>query len=175
MMIGLIRVAKENRSVFLKKCINENNQRQHEIISFSTPHTKILRNIWIISKPRSHSTVLRSQLTFPWTTLTLQLHEQNLPKHPPDDKKFNYNHSHKLSNKLSRLLNESKWKRPEIFIFIFIYLLRTFCPHLGSFYFVSSSLCFGQISPLAFFRWLTETSDRNAESCNRISSKYCLL
>ena len=30
------------------------------------------------------------------------------------------------------------------------------------------SLRFGQISPLAFFRWLTATSDRNAESCNRI-------
>ena len=29
------------------------------------------------------------------------------------------------------------------------------------------SQSFGQISPLAFFRWLTETSDRNAESCNK--------
>ena len=48
---------------------------------------------------------------------------------------------------------------------IFFYLLRTFCPHLGSFCVVSSSLRFGQISPLAFFRWLTATSDRNAESC----------
>ena len=36
------------------------------------------------------------------------------------------------------------------------------------------SLRFGQISPLTFFRWLTETSDRNAESCNRIPSNYCL-
>ena len=36
------------------------------------------------------------------------------------------------------------------------------------------SLRFGQISPLAFFRWLTATSDRNAESCNRIPSNYCL-
>ena len=35
------------------------------------------------------------------------------------------------------------------------------------------SLRFGQISPLAFFRWLTLTSDRNAESCNRIPSN-CL-
>ena len=37
------------------------------------------------------------------------------------------------------------------------------------------SLRFGQISPLAFFRWLTVTSDRNAESCNRNPSNYCLL
>ena len=36
------------------------------------------------------------------------------------------------------------------------------------------SLRFGQISPLAFFRWFTATSDRNAESCNRIPSNYCL-
>ena len=35
------------------------------------------------------------------------------------------------------------------------------------------SLRFGQISPLAFFRWFTATSDRNAESCNRIPSNYC--
>ena len=34
----------------------------------------------------------------------------------------------------------------------FFYLLRTFCPHFGSFYVVSSSLRFGQISTLAFFR-----------------------
>ena len=33
------------------------------------------------------------------------------------------------------------------------------------------SLRFGQIPPLAFFRWFTTTSDRNAESCNRIPSK----
>ena len=35
------------------------------------------------------------------------------------------------------------------------YLLWTFCPHLGSFcvfLFCFFSLCFGQISPLAFFR-----------------------
>ena len=31
--------------------------------------------------------------------------------------------------------------------------MRTFCPHLGSFCVVSFSLRFGQISPLAFFRW----------------------
>ena len=52
-----------------------------------------------------------------------------------------------------------------------IYLLRPFCPHLGRFFFL---LRFGQISPLAFFRWLTATSNRNAESCNRIPSNYCL-
>ena len=36
------------------------------------------------------------------------------------------------------------------------YLLQTFCPHLGSFFFFVLfllSLRFGQISPLAFFRW----------------------
>ena len=36
------------------------------------------------------------------------------------------------------------------------------------------SLRFGQISPLAFFRLFTATSDRNAEFCNRIPSNYCL-
>ena len=36
------------------------------------------------------------------------------------------------------------------------------------------SLRFGQISPLAFFRWFIATSDRNAESCNRIPGNYCL-
>ena len=41
-------------------------------------------------------------------------------------------------------------------------------------FFVVSSLCFGQTSTLAFFRWLTATSDRNAESCNFIPSNYCL-
>ena len=53
----------------------------------------------------------------------------------------------------------------------FFYLLRTFCPNLGIFFLLS--LRFGQISPLAF-RWLTATSDRNAGSCNRIPSNYCL-
>ena len=36
------------------------------------------------------------------------------------------------------------------------------------------SIRFGQISPLAFFGWFTATSDRNAESCNRIPVNYCL-
>ena len=58
------------------------------------------------------------------------------------------------------------------------YLLRIFCPHLGSFccfrFVFLLSLRFGQISPLAFFRWFTATSDRNAESCNCIPSNYCL-
>ena len=59
--------------------------------------------------------------------------------------------------------------------FLNIYLLRNFCPHLGSFFVLFLlSLRFGQISPLAFFRWFTATSDRNAESCNRIPSNYCL-
>ena len=46
----------------------------------------------------------------------------------------------------------------------FLDLLRTFCPHFGSFCVVSSSIRFGQILPLAFFRWLTPPSDWNAES-----------
>ena len=56
------------------------------------------------------------------------------------------------------------------------YVLWTFCHHLGSFFFFFFflSLRFGQISPLAFFRWFTATSDRNAESCNRIPSNYSL-
>ena len=44
------------------------------------------------------------------------------------------------------------------------YLLQTFCPYLGIFFVLFLlSLCFGQISPLAFFRWFTATSDRNAD------------
>ena len=37
----------------------------------------------------------------------------------------------------------------------FFYLLQTFCPHLGRFFFALFllSLCFGQISPLASFGW----------------------
>ena len=71
---------------------------------------------------------------------------------------FNWNHFE------MRLLN----------LRINFYLLRTFCPHLGSFVLFLLSLRFGQISHLAFFRWFTATSDRNAESCNRIPSNYCL-
>ena len=41
-------------------------------------------------------------------------------------------------------------------------------------FFLFFSLRFSQISPLAFFRWFTATSDRNAEYCNRIPSNYCL-
>ena len=37
-------------------------------------------------------------------------------------------------------------------------------------FFFSFSIRFGQISPLAFIRWFTATSDRNAESCNRNDS-----
>ena len=52
--------------------------------------------------------------------------------------------------------------------------MRTFFPHLDSFVLFLLSLRFGQISPLAFFRWFAATSDRNAESCNRIPCNYCL-
>ena len=72
---------------------------------------------------------------------------------------FNWNHSE------MRLLN----------LRINFYLLWTFCPHLGSFFVLFLlSLRFAQISPLAFFRWFTATSNRNNESCNRIPSNYCL-
>ena len=57
------------------------------------------------------------------------------------------------------------------------YLWRTFVLIFGRFLFFVLfllSLRFGQISPLAFFRWFTATSDRNDESCNRIPSNYCL-
>ena len=56
------------------------------------------------------------------------------------------------------------------------YSLRTFVLILDFFFCVLFllSLRFGQISPLAFFRWFTATSDRNDESCNRIPSNYCL-
>ena len=40
----------------------------------------------------------------------------------------------------------------------FVLILVVFCCFF--------SLLFGQISPLGVFRWLTVTSDRNAESCN---------
>ena len=72
---------------------------------------------------------------------------------------FNWNHFE------MRLLN----------LRINFYLLRTFCPHLGSFlccfffHYVSA-----KCSPLAFFRWFTATSDKNDEACNRIPSNYCL-
>ena len=57
--------------------------------------------------------------------------------------------------------------------FFFFCLLRTFVLILVVFVLFLQSLRFGQISPLAFFRWFTVTSDRNAESCNRIPSNYC--
>ena len=55
---------------------------------------------------------------------------------------------------------------------IFIYC-RLFVLILVVFVLFLLSLRFGQISPLAFFRWFTATSDRNAEFCNRIPSNYC--
>ena len=59
------------------------------------------------------------------------------------------------------------------FFFLFIYC-GLFVLILVVFVLFLLSLRFGQISPLAFFRWFTATSDRNAESCNRIPSNYCL-
>ena len=59
------------------------------------------------------------------------------------------------------------WELIFIFCGLFVLMLVVFVLFL-------LSLRFGQISPLAFFRWFTATSDRNAESCNRIPSNYCL-
>ena len=70
---------------------------------------------------------------------------------------------------------KNKKKTGDLMWELIFYLLRTFCPHLGSFFVLFLlSLRFGQISPLAFFRWFTATSDRNAESCNRIPSNCSL-
>ena len=60
-----------------------------------------------------------------------------------------------------------------ILFFFFIYC-GLFVLILVAFVLFLLSLRFGQISPLAFFRWFTATSDRNAESYNRIPSNYCL-
>ena len=46
-----------------------------------------------------------------------------------------------------------------------INFIADFCPHLGTFL-LFFSLRFGQVSPLAIFRWLTATLDRNAKPCN---------
>ena len=55
------------------------------------------------------------------------------------------------------------------------YLLRTFCPHLGSFCVVSSFTTFRPNFTSGLLQVIfTATSDRNAESCNRIPSNYCL-
>ena len=80
---------------------------------------------------------------------------------PRRDCLFNWNHFE------MRLLN------PRIILFIYCGL---FVLILVGFFLcvVSSSIRFGQISPLAFFGWLIATSDRNVESCNRIPSNYCL-
>ena len=73
---------------------------------------------------------------------------------------FNWNHFE------MRLLN----------LRINFYLLLTFYSHLGRFCVV---LFFHYVSA-KFHLWpssgdFTATSDRNAESCNRIPSNYCLL
>ena len=59
------------------------------------------------------------------------------------------------------------WELIFIYCGLFVLILVVFVLFL-------LSLRFGQISPLAFFRWFTATSDRNAESCNRMPSNYCL-
>ena len=70
---------------------------------------------------------------------------------------FNWNHFE------MRLLN----LRINFFIYcgLFVLILVVFVLFL-------LSLRFGQISPLAFFRGFTATSDRNAESCNHSPSNY---
>ena len=59
------------------------------------------------------------------------------------------------------------WELISIYCELFVLILEVF------FVLFLLSLRFGQISPLAFFRWFTTTSDRNAESCNRIPNNYC--
>ena len=59
------------------------------------------------------------------------------------------------------------WELIFIYCGLFVLILVVFVLFL-------LSLHFGQISPLAFFRWFTATSDRNVESCNCIPSNYCL-
>ena len=54
------------------------------------------------------------------------------------------------------------------FLIWVLILLRTFVLILVFFF----SLRFVQSSPLAVYSWLTDTSDRNAESCNRIPSNF---
>ena len=70
-----------------------------------------------------------------------------------------YHNSRETSRDTSRIDSREKhWchylNRYFIIWELILYLLRTFYPHLGSFCVVSSSLRFGQISALAFFRWL---------------------
>ena len=79
---------------------------------------------------------------------------------------FNWNHFE------MRLLN----------LRINFYLLRTFCPHLGSLFFWGFFfLCcfFFHYVSAKFHLWpssgdFSATSDWNDESCNRIPSNYCL-
>ena len=59
------------------------------------------------------------------------------------------------------------WELIFIYCGLFVLILVVFVLFL-------LSLRFGQSSPLAFFRWFTVTSDKNAGSCNRIPSNYCL-
>ena len=64
----------------------------HKIIQilalhFSTSCIRILRSIQNPSKPRGLRIIWRCQPTILRTTQTPKFHEQNLPKHPPNDKK----------------------------------------------------------------------------------------
>ena len=59
------------------------------------------------------------------------------------------------------------WELIFIYCGLFVLILVVFVLFL-------LSVRFGQISPLAFFRRFAATSDRNAESCNRIPSNYGL-
>ena len=83
----------------------------------------------------------------------------------------------KLCQTTSILLLSFNWNHFEMWLLylrINFYLLLTFCPHIGSFRVVSSFTTFR----LKFTAGLLQvifnaTSDRNAESCNRIPSNYC--
>ena len=84
---------------------------------------------------------------------------------------INLNQSHFILAKVTRFKKCIKLSGIRELIFIYCGLFVLILVVFGLFLL---SLRFGQISPLAFFRWFTTTSDRNDESCNRIPSNYCL-
>ena len=57
---------------------------------------------------------------------------------------------------------------------IFFFLWRTFCPRLGRVFFFFVIVFLTTFRPNFTSGLLQVTSDRNAESCNRIPSNYCL-
>ena len=93
---------------------------------------------------------------------------QNVSKHPYECSqgefkimpKYQTNDYTLLQIRENKFIDKFKPKLNKTWI-NFFYLLRTFCPRLGSFFLLFVFVCvlfllslrFGQISPLAFFRW----------------------